>query len=162
MNGPFKSLRAVTLLSCLLLAVVSLGAAPSADDAVRKADQEWARVFGARQLDPSVDMCVPTARVLAPNGPLAQGRDQIRQLFAGFFALPDLKITWQPDEVRVAKSGELAYTTGRYDMSFRGPDGKVVPDHGKYVTVWQKQQNGDWKVVVDCFNSDIPMPPPPS
>jgi ketosteroid isomerase-like protein len=46
-------------------------------------------------------------------------------------------------------------------MTFNGPDGKPVPDHGKYVTVWQKQGDA-WKVIVDCFNSDEPLPPPPA
>jgi len=97
---------------------------------------------------------------IAPNLAVAAGRDEIRQLFAGFFSFPDLKITWSPDQVGVAQSGDLAYSTGHYEMSFRGPDGKTINDHGKYVTVWQKQSDGKWKVLVDAFNSDVPIGSP--
>jgi ketosteroid isomerase-like protein len=148
----------VAVLATLLLATLGARAATKPEDAVRKADQDWARVFGAKQLDASVDACAATARVLAPNAPLAQGHEQISKLFAGFFTLPDLKITWQPDEVRVAKSGELAYSTGRYQMSFAGPNGRTIEDHGKYATVWEKS-GADWKVIVDVFNSDLPAAP---
>lgn len=161
MNRNVTALRRAAFLGCLLLVSLGLQAATKTEDAVRKADQDWARVFGAKQLDASVDACASTARVLAPNAPVAVGHDQIHQLFAGFFGLPDLKITWRPDQVHVADSGELAYTSGHYEMSFTGPDGKPIPDHGKYVTVWQKQ-GGAWKVIVDCFNSDEPLPPPPA
>ncbi len=160
MNRTFTVSRRALLFACLLLTAAGLQAATKAEDAVRKADDEWARVFAARQIDPSVNACASNARVLSPNASVAIGHDQIRQLFAGFFALPNLKITWSADQVQVADSGELAYTSGHYDMSFTGPDGKLIPDHGKYVTVWQKQ-GGAWKVIVDCFNTDLPMPAPP-
>jgi ketosteroid isomerase-like protein len=41
------------------------------------------------------------------------------------------------------------------------PKGKPVNDKGKYVTVYGKQPDGKWKVVVDIFNSDLPAPAPP-
>ena len=129
-------------------------------DAVRAADQEWLKVFAAKDLDKSVAFCDEKGAVLASNAPIANGREAISKLFAGFFALQDLKISWHPDRVEVAKSGELAYTSGAYQMSFAGPDGKTVPDTGKYVTVWKKQPDGSWKVMLDIFNSDVPAPMP--
>jgi ketosteroid isomerase-like protein len=97
--------------------------------------------------------------VLAPNAPTATGRPAIRELFAGYFALPDLRISWQPSDVRVAKSGEIAYTVGAYQMSFTDPAGKTAADHGKYVRVWEKQGDGTWKVLLDIFNTDVPIAP---
>jgi len=42
------------------------------------------------------------------------------------------------------------------------PDGTPMTDHGKYATIWRKQTDGSWKVVVDIFNSDVEMPMPSS
>jgi ketosteroid isomerase-like protein len=50
----------------------------------------------------------------------------------------------------------MAYSTGAYQMSFKDAAGKLVPDRGKYVTVWKKQTGGSWKVALDIFNSDLP------
>jgi ketosteroid isomerase-like protein len=36
-----------------------------------------------------------------------------------------------------------------------------VTDHGKYVAVWKKQADGNWKVAVDIWNTDLPLPAPP-
>ncbi len=42
-------------------------------------------------------------------------------------------------------------------MSFNDPSGKMISDKGKYVTVWKKQADGSWKVMLDIFNTDLPM-----
>ena len=129
-------------------------------DAIRAADQEWLKVFAAKDLDKSVAFVTDDGSVLAPNAPIATGHAAIRQLFSGFFALPNLKISWHPVRVEVARSGELGYTSGAYEMIFNDPSGKLISDKGKYVTVWKKQRDGSWKVLLDIFNSDLPASTP--
>ena len=156
-------IRASIALIVLLSSSFVLAASPKPKDAVaaiRAADQEWARVFAARDIDKSVGMCAESASVLAPNAPRATGRDAIRQSFSGFFALPDLVISWQPSDIRVARAGDLGYSTGAYQMTFKDPAGKTIADHGKYATIWEKQRDGSWKVVLDVFNSDMPAVAP--
>jgi ketosteroid isomerase-like protein len=38
----------------------------------------------------------------------------------------------------------------------------MIMDDGKYSTVWKKQADGSWKLAVDMFNSNTPLPAPPS
>jgi ketosteroid isomerase-like protein len=128
------------------------------ESAIRAADQGWARVFGAKDLRGSLEFCTNDASFMAPNAPVAVGKDAIGKSFAAFFTLSDVKITWHPIRIEVARSGELGYSTGVYDMSFKDPAGKTLTDRGKYVTVWKKQPNGRWKVIYDIFNSDLGAP----
>ena len=58
-----------------------------------------------------------------------------------------------------SKGGDLGYTSGTYQFSITGSDGKPIPDKGKYVVVWKKDASGKWKVVADIFNSDLPAAP---
>lgn len=152
----------VLAVSCLLFfsnpSIVAGKSRTKGADAVRAADDAWMKVFAAKDLDKSVAFCDEKGAVLAPNAPIAQGRQEIAKSFAGFFTLPNLKITWHADKADVAKSGELGYTSGTYQMTFTDPAGKTVPDKGKYVTVWTKQADGSWKVLLDIFNTDMPAP----
>jgi ketosteroid isomerase-like protein len=141
------------VLTVCVIGIAQKSAKP--EDAIRKADQDWLRVFAAKDLANSVNFVIDDGSILGPNAPIATGHDAISQAFSGFFALPDLKIEWRPAKAEVARSGELGYTTGAYKMSFKVPTGKTIEDHGKYVTVWKKQ-NGKWKVAYDIFNSDLP------
>lgn len=147
---------------CILcvLAVGSMGLGAmktsTAEAELRSADQEWMKVFSAKDLDKSVAFVAPNGSVLSPNAPIATGAEAIRKSFSGFFALPDLHISWTPTVAAASRSSDLGYTQGTYEMSFRDPGGKQVSDKGKYVTVWKRQQDKSWKVVADIFNSDLP------
>jgi len=158
-----KPRHSVVLAACLVLSLFvpsSAGGKPPKNpaDAVRAADEEWMKVFAGKDLDKSVAFCEENGAVLAPNAPIAQGREAIAKSFSGFFALPNLKIAWHADKADVARSGELGYTSGMYQMSFTDPAGKVISDKGKYVTVWKKQVDGRWEVLLDIFNTDMPTP----
>jgi ketosteroid isomerase-like protein len=151
--------RLVFMLAVLVATVGQISAKTSVDS-LRAADAGWMKVFSAKEVAKSVAYCDESGSVLAPNAPIATGRAAIAKQFEGFFALPDLKITWVADKADVAKSGELGYTSGTYQMSFSVPGGKTVLDNGKYVTVWKKQKDGSWKVVLDIFNTDLPASSP--
>jgi ketosteroid isomerase-like protein len=70
--------------------------------------------------------------------------------------LPGLSFTFQPQTIKVAHSGDLAYEIGTYSLSYDGDQGRVQ-DMGKYLVVWEKV-DGDWKAMVDTDNSDLPAP----
>src|SRR5258706_369179 len=90
----------------------------TAEDAIRAADQGWERVFGMKDLKASVEFCADDASFMPPNSPIATGKQAIGQVFSGFFGIPDLKLTWHPTKVGAARSGELGYSVGVYEMSF--------------------------------------------
>ena len=93
---------------------------------------------------------------MAPNTPIATGAVAIRTLFSELFGLPGFSIKWTPVRASVSRSGDLGYTSGVYHFSFRDAKRKTIHDVGKYVTVWKKQSDGSWKVMLDIFNSDLP------
>ena len=91
--------------------------------------------------------------VFAPGAPVARGRAAINKANADMFAnatVTDFKLT----TADVIVTGDYAIETGAYDMTVKPKAGKAEPDIGKYVTVWQKQPDGSWKIIRDIFNSD--------
>ena len=65
--------------------------------------------------------------------------------------LPGKSLSWEAKKVEVSRSGDLAYLIGAYRLAMKG-----AQDRGKFVEVWKKQPDGQWKVVADIFNSDLP------
>ena len=70
-------------------------------------------------------------------------------------------LTWTPVKADMAASGDFGYTYGNYVFKSKNKEGKIVTNYGKYMSVWKKQKDGSWKVVVDMGNSS-PAPPPNS
>lgn len=161
-------MKTVLYAAVVLALVGGMGACkPKADqraaseDAVRAADMAWDKAFSS-DVAAAAAFVEPTGSVLPPNEPIATGPEAVKALFDRFHTYPQLKIHWQPIEVGAAGSGDLAYSSGTYEMSYSDANGKPVMDHGKYVTVWRKQMDGSWKVVRDIFNSDLPVSAPES
>ena len=97
------------------------------------------------------------AVVLPPNLPRAEG-EAIRSVFDGWYTGGPLTgATLTTDQVIIPESGEIAIDVGTFTMSGTGPDGTPYQETGKYVTTW-KNINGEWKIVVDTWNSDTPLP----
>jgi ketosteroid isomerase-like protein len=72
---------------------------------------------------------------------------------------PDFSLNWAPVKAEMAASGELGYAYGNYELKSRDKDGKFVTRYGKYASIWKKQKDGSWKVVLDMGNSS-PAPKP--
>ena len=130
--------------------------------AIRQADMAFSTAAQAKNVDAAVAFYADDVAAMAPNESLKAGRDSARKMWADMVAMPGFSISWQPTKVDVARSGDLGYTIGTYELTMNGPDGKPMVDRGKYAEVWRKQTDGSWKVVVDIFNTDTPMPPPPA
>ncbi len=62
-------------------------------------------------------------------------------------------LTWTPVKADMAASGDLGYTYGNYVFRSKDEEGKTVTGYGKYTSIWKKQKDGSWKVVVDMGNS---------
>jgi ketosteroid isomerase-like protein len=62
-------------------------------------------------------------------------------------------LTWMPIKAEMAESGDLGYTYGNYIYTAKNKEGKPVTSYGKYTSIWKKQKDGQWKVVVDVGNS---------
>ena len=56
-------------------------------------------------------------------------------------------LAWEPVFAEVSAAGDLGYTTGPWEM--RPDDPRRPIGYGHFVSVWQKQADGTWRVAVD-------------
>jgi ketosteroid isomerase-like protein len=87
-----------------------------------------------------------------PNGgPLVSGKENIRQALGPW---PEgLSLKWTPVHADMAASGDLGFTYGTYVLKSKDKDGNPTTRYGKYATVWRRQKDGAWKVVMDMGNA---------
>lgn len=128
-------------------------------EAIRKADEAWAKAAEARNLDAWMAFYTDDAVVLPPNEKTTTGKENIRKSIAAMMELPGLSLTWQTTKTEAARSGDIGYSYGVYQMTFNDPKGKPVKDTGKTMIVWRKQPDGTWKSIVDTWNTDTPLAP---
>lgn len=129
------------------------------ESAIRNLDAQWSKTAAANDLEGAVSYYSDDASMLPPNAPIATGKPAIRAVWATLLN-PDVAVTWQVSKVEVARSGDLAYLVGVYQVTPKDPRSKMAADHGKLVEVWKKRADGSWKTVADIFNSDLLQAPP--
>jgi ketosteroid isomerase-like protein len=83
------------------------------------------------------------------GGEIVTGKANIRKSLEPW----EVDLTWTPVKAEMAASGDLGYTFGNYVLKAKDKDGHPVVHYGKYATVWKKQKDGRWKVVMDMGNS---------
>jgi uncharacterized protein (TIGR02246 family) len=128
----------------------------SDEQALRDLDTQWAAAAAAKDLDKTVSYYSDDAIVLPPNAPAAMTKDTIRKAWKDMFDLPGFALTWTATKVEIAKSGDMAYLIGAYEMAFNNGTRTPAKDHGKYLEVFKKQADGKWKCAADMFSSDLP------
>lgn len=65
----------------------------------------------------------------------------------------DYQLTWTPEGGELSADGAMGYTWGHYEgWSLKGSG----IEQGRYVTVWKKEPDGTWKVVMDSSNENPP------
>jgi ketosteroid isomerase-like protein len=128
---------------------------PNPDEqAIRKLDKDWSAAAGSKDLDKTVSYYAAEASALPFNAPIASGKEQIRQVWAHLMSLPGFSLTFAPTKIEVAKSGDLAYDVGTFELKTNDASGNSVSEVGKYTVVWKKQSDKQWKVIIDMFNTD--------
>ena len=165
-NGLLASLAFLTITS-LLVCRLSLSAGSPVDSlaveaAARKADADWAAAARTPNLDAWMSFYAADAIVLLPNDQLASGKELLRHTVARLLALPHFSVAWRPIEVKVPRSGDLAFLIGAYELRFDDSNGMPVSDRGRRLEIWRKQADGTWKCIVDTWNLDAPFAPPPA
>ena len=122
---------------------------------LRNLDAQWSKAAAARDLERTVAYYSEDAIVLPPNAARATTKQAIRNVWKDLLASPGLVITWKPKKVELANSGDMAWVSGTYYLIMNDANGKQINDRGKYLEVWKKQGDGNWKCGADIWNSDL-------
>lgn len=145
-----------TVLFALLAA--GCGGSPdlaSARSAVLAADSAWeAAASRGGDLDRIVSYLAEDAVMIPPNEPTVRGREAIRAYMAQGYETPGFGVEWETLEARVGPSGDLAYLTQRNRFTARNEEGETLRFQGRGVTVWEREDSGEWQVVLYIWNEE--------
>jgi len=119
------------------------------EDELRKADKqfsEYARIKGVG--DAFSIFCSPSAIHISSNGYPTVGKEEIVKNMKKFEL--SYTMTWEPQIAKVNGNGITAVTKGIYQLFKLSKNEKPTKiETGQYLTVWQKQKTGEWKVIYD-------------
>jgi ketosteroid isomerase-like protein len=126
-----------------------------AEAAVRRISLDWVLACNTKHLDDLLELYIADAIVLRSNCPPVRGAPAIREFFFGALdaGLGEVEV----DPIRVEVAGDMAYEAGRCKALVPSASGKRREERGKYLWVFARQSNGEWKLASDCWSSDLTL-----
>jgi uncharacterized protein (TIGR02246 family) len=155
--------------SALLLSMASVtacGTAPSGDSesnqealsALRAADSSVAAAIKARDAERAASFYADDAVIMPVAEAIVTGRSAIKEEWRHVFGIPGIDNNSRLVASAVSASGDLGYTRGTYESAMLEPGGKRVVERGKWVSVWKRGADGNWRILIDIYNTDEPPP----
>ena len=96
-------------------------------------------------------------RVMPPNLDTVQGAGGIREFANAFTQAPGFSMRFENLAVEVGSGGDMGYTLTDTIVVVDGPDGEPVEDRLRDLHLWTKE-GGEWKLALDIWNSELPLP----
>jgi uncharacterized protein (TIGR02246 family) len=119
-----------------------------ARQAIDKGNAQWVKAWEKGDAAMIATLFAKEGILLGRNGKSFKGPEQIfeRQKIVMESAGKTVKATVMTVDLWL--DGDTAYETGKYSYNFQ-ENGKPVTEEGRYVTVWRRQSDGSWKIIMD-------------
>jgi ketosteroid isomerase-like protein len=155
MNTLPRLVGAALLAAAIVLPVArSTHAAPprATADALIRLERDFMMAAAERGATGYMSYYAADAVEVPNGGSIIRGKPNIARTM-GFLDDANNRLIWTPVGADISASRDLGYTYGTYELHSRDKDGNPKVAYGKYTTVWKKQTDGTWKVVLDMGNT---------
>lgn len=153
----------LAILACPFLVACSAPSSPDEPESVDRnavaeslmaMSRDWSDAVAAGNMEAVLGYWADDAVMMAPGQPPLRGKNAIEGFLASTAEIPGFEISWEPLEAHVSAGGNMAYLIERNQISMLDSTGTRVTEHNKVLTVWERQEDGSWKNVVDMWNAD--------
>ncbi|MET7029782.1 YybH family protein [Sediminicola luteus] len=124
------------------------------EQALMELSREWSKVAATDDIDKIVSYWSDDAIFMISGQPTLTGKQSIRDMVEEMFNTPGFTIKWEPISASVSESGDMAYLIEKNTMTVNDSLGNPMTSTSRIVSIWKKNENGDWKNVVEVDAAD--------
>ncbi|MFA1625226.1 DUF4440 domain-containing protein [Rhizobium mongolense] len=140
---------------CFIALVIGAGEparAQTAQSSIEANNADFVDKFAAKDAKGLGQHYTEDAVAFPPNENRVAGRESVQKMWQSWIdaGLTDLTLK----AAQVEESGNLAYEEGTYSIKIPGKDGKTSEEIGKYIVVWKKGDDGEWRLHRDIWNTN--------
>jgi ketosteroid isomerase-like protein len=129
-----------------------------AEASARQVVHDWAQACNTKHIDDLIELYAADATLIRSSVPPVRSLPAIREFLISLLeaGLGDVEM----ESLRLEIMGEIALDLGRCKMLVPVAMGKRREERGKYLIVLVRQPAGTWKILADCWSSDLPVNAP--
>jgi ketosteroid isomerase-like protein len=143
------------LLAVLLIAILTGCNETKVDqkaegEKLMQVSREWARTISPDSVERVMSFWADSAIFMTADAEPLYGKTEIRKMVEESLKEPGFKMNWQPVSASISEKGDMGYLIEENQLTFNNDStGKPMTLHGRAVTIWKKDANGNWKNVVE-------------
>ncbi len=118
-------------------------------------NERWVNHYNSGNAQGIADLHTADAVVIPPHTDFVVGREAIQKMYEDEIEMG--KGTLDLKTLEVLHQGDYAYETGLYDIEMT-VDQQLIQDNGKYIVVWERQNDGQWLCKKDIWNTNLEQP----
>ena len=93
---------------------------------------------------------------LPPGGPMNVGKQMLYESVSAWLKVHSVS-KFKIGNLEVQEFGDYAYAHGLFSYHLTPRDGREPYEYeGKFLSIFRRQSDGEWKLHVDCFNANNP------
>ena len=122
---------------------------------IKKVNQKYLEFYNSGNYEGVASLHTEDAVVMPPNVLSRIGKDQIMSAIKDEISMGFTDLKFVENDIKIF--GTLAYDEGSYSLNIKSDIGEIIGnDFGKYLVVWEKQNDGGWLMKKDIWNSNLP------
>ena len=122
---------------------------------IKKVNQKYLEFYNSGNYEGVASLHTEDAVVMPPNVLSRIGKDQIMSAIKDEISMGFTDLNFVENDIKIF--GTLAYDEGSYSLNIKSDIGEIIGnDFGKYLVVWEKQNDGRWLMKKDIWNSNLP------
>ena len=119
--------------------------------AIAKGNTQWAVAWETNKPEKVVELFAKDGKLFLSSGKVIKGHEQLLALYKNAMKgvgteIKNIKVT--VTTINAWLDGDSVVETGEYVYDYV-ENGKPVVEAGKYVTIWKKQKDGNWRLMMD-------------
>ena len=119
-------------------------------------DREYDKATAEKRVDGWVAFFAPNGSMIDDTSSPVTGPSAIRAEMEPVFKDSTFTLRWHPTKGDIMIPGVIGYTVGIWERMRKNKEGQWMKSTGTYSTVWMKQPDGSWKIVLDTGVTDGP------
>lgn len=112
-------------------------------------ERKSCEMFQNKEIDKAMELFADDVLLLNPGAELIKGKEAERESLTAASQLEGFELSWEPTDVHVSSSEDLAYVYGVIKSKMKDEEEQFE----KYVTIWKKI-NSEWKLALQMRNSN--------
>ena len=129
--------------------------------AIKEVLNQYAVSISNGDFDLWISLWTDDGTAMPPDAPAIIGKEQIREGVKPDFDQMNMELVIiNIEDAKIC--GDLGFTRCIYTLKATpkaGGEAINVMALGKALTLYERQSDGDWKIVYDCYNSSVPANP---